>query len=229
MSPHQPTTLFLSRHGQTTWHRENRYAGISDVDLTSTGRRQAEWLAEWTQERRPAVVVSSPMRRALETAHASAVLIGHELEVVSNLREVSFGVAEGRTLAELSAVDEEMVRRFQRDPVSHPFPEAESPESGALRGARALRDIAAAHPGQTVLVVGHNTLFRLALCSLLDIDVQHYRAVFPRLDNGTLSEIRIGADPPSTALLSLNVPLRSLPQRAPPDSQHTVVGEKEAG
>ena len=36
------TTLLLARHGQTVWHAENRYAGISDVALTDTGVAQAE-------------------------------------------------------------------------------------------------------------------------------------------------------------------------------------------
>ncbi|MFD0853182.1 phosphoglycerate mutase family protein, partial [Actinomadura adrarensis] len=41
------TTLYLVRHGQTEWHAENRYAGISDVALTETGRDQAERLGRW--------------------------------------------------------------------------------------------------------------------------------------------------------------------------------------
>ena len=208
MTNSHSTLLVLSRHGQTAWHSENRYAGVSDVDLTTTGRRQAEWLADWASEHQPASVVSSPLRRARETAQASARAIGGELHIVGGLREVSFGVAEGRTLAELSAVDGDMVRRFEHNPATHPFPEAESPESGAQRGARALRVIAQAHLGKTVLVVGHNTLFRLAICNLLGIDVQHYRTVFPRLDNGTVSELRLDSDTAATALLSLNVPLR---------------------
>lgn len=206
------TLLALSRHGQTVWHRENRYAGTSDVDLTATGGRQAAQLARWAGEHRPDVVVSSPVRRAVETARPSAEAVGVEPVVVPGLREVHFGLAEGRTLDELADVDAAMVDRFRSDPVGHPFPGADPPGEAADRGAAALREVAAAHPGCHVLVVAHNTLLRLSLCRLLGIDVSRYRTVFPRLDNGTLTSLRVMPDG-TASLLSFNVPL---PPDVPP-------------
>ncbi|MGH3438557.1 MAG: histidine phosphatase family protein, partial [Sciscionella sp.] len=38
---HDPTTLVLVRHGETLWHADNRYTGVSDIGLTSTGTQQA--------------------------------------------------------------------------------------------------------------------------------------------------------------------------------------------
>lgn len=200
------SVLVLSRHGQTVWHRENRYAGTSDIDLTAAGGRQAVQLAAWTATHRPDVVVSSPVRRALETARPSAAAVGLEPVLVDGLREVHFGLAEGRTLDELADDDAAMVDRFRRDPVGNPFPGADPPQAAADRGAAALREVAAANPDRCVLVVAHNTLLRLALCRLLGIDVSRYRTVFPRLDNGTLTRVRITGDG-TTSLLSFNVPL----------------------
>ncbi|MDF3146212.1 histidine phosphatase family protein, partial [Streptomyces sp. T21Q-yed] len=89
--------------------------------------------------------------------------------------------------------------------VAHPFPAAENPVAAADRGTAALRRIAAAHPGERVLVVAHNTLFRLVLCTLLSIPAGEYRRVFPRLRNTAISELLVKTDG-SAALLSLNVP-----------------------
>ena len=90
------TRLLLVRHGQTVWHRENRYAGAdSDIDLTPAGHAQAQRLAAWARLAAPDVVASSPVRRASETAQASADAVGVALQVVPGLREVTFGVAEG--------------------------------------------------------------------------------------------------------------------------------------
>lgn len=199
------TTLVLSRHGRTVWHHDNRYAGSSDVDLDDVGRRQAAELAEWVSRQPPSALACSPLRRARETAAASAAAAGLDVLVVEELREVDFGIAEGRTLAELQSRDATMVERFRSDPVRHHFPDGEPPAHAAERGAAALRQLATAHPGGTVLVVAHNTLLRLALCVLLEIDVRRYREVFPRLDNGALTEIGLGTGPVS--LRSLNVPL----------------------
>lgn len=199
--------LVLTRHGQTVWHHENRYAGVSDIELTDVGHEQAASLADWTRRVRPSAVYSSPLERALATARPSAAEIGAVPLVVDDLREVDFGLAEGRTLTELRADDPEMVARFRRDPVAHHFPGADHPAAAADRAALALRLIAAGHPGATVLIVAHNTLLRLALCRLLGIDVGTYRQVFPGMDNGTLTELSLAADDGPGSLLSYNVPL----------------------
>lgn len=200
------THLALTRHGETVWHADNRYAGGgSDIDLTDRGRRQAEALATWVHTQRFAAVVTSPVRRAMETARPSATALGLELDVVDDLREVDFGVAEGRTVDDLIDLDANMVRRFQADPVAHPFPGSESPDVAARRAAAALRGIADDYRGASVLVVAHNTLLRLALCALLDIPVSRYRSLFPRLENAAITEVSIPADAARPAsLLSLN-------------------------
>jgi 2,3-bisphosphoglycerate-dependent phosphoglycerate mutase len=203
------TRLVLTRHGQSVWHEENRYAGTSDIGLTDVGLAQADRLAAWARAHRPVAVVSSPLGRALATAGPSARALDLTPVVVDDLREVDFGLAEGRTLSELRADDPDMVDRFRRDPVTHHFPGADPPAAAAKRAGEALRDVAAGHPGATVLVVAHNTILRLALCHLLGIDVRTYRQVFPLLDNGTLTELALGPAPGPASLLSFNVPLGS--------------------
>lgn len=204
---HDEVRIALARHGETVWHGVNRYAGgSSDIDLTPLGEQQAQALAQWSVEYRPTAVISSPVRRAVETAQRSAAAVGVPLQIVEGLREVAFGVAEGRTIDELMATDASMVDRFRSDPAAHPFPGSEPPETAADRAAKALRAIAQDHLGAKVLVVAHNTLLRLALCRLLDLPVARYRELFPRLDNAAISEVSIPAGPDRPAsLLSLNV------------------------
>jgi broad specificity phosphatase PhoE len=161
--------------------------------------------------RGPDAVVCSPVRRAVETARPCAEAAGRALRIVDDLREVDFGIAEGRTLAELHSEDPDMVRRFRSDPAQHAFPGAELPEVAATRCAAALRELADSQPGSAVLVIAHNTVLRLAMCALLDLPVGRYRQVFPRLDNGAVTELAIPGDRSSPAsLLSLNVPVPSL-------------------
>ncbi|MFJ3302371.1 histidine phosphatase family protein [Streptomyces sp. NPDC086549] len=198
------TALLLARHGQTVWHAENRYAGVSDIALTDTGRAQAEALGRWAAAHPVDAVWTSTVSRAIATAEPACRALGLTSRREADLRECDFGVVEGRTLAEFAAEDPKAAQAFRADPVAHPFPGAEDPRSAAARGTAALRRIAAAHPGGRVLVVAHNTLLRLVLCSLLGIPLAEYRRVFPRLRNAAVSELRIEGE--STALLSLNVP-----------------------
>ncbi|MDX3225689.1 histidine phosphatase family protein [Streptomyces sp. ME19-01-6] len=203
--------LLLVRHGETVWHAENRYAGISDVALTERGSRQAEALAHWVSGREVNAVACSPLSRARLTARPAADALGLAPEVVEDLREVDFGWGEGRTIAEMEAEDPAAVRAFRADAEAGAFPGAEPPAAAAARAAAALRGLAAGHPGRTVLVVAHNSLLRMALCALLGIPVGRYRQVFPRLDNAAVSEIEVAGE--RTALRSLNVPTGGAPAR----------------
>ncbi|MBN6036922.1 histidine phosphatase family protein [Amycolatopsis sp. 195334CR] len=197
------TRLLLTRHGQTVWHAENRYAGSSEVDLTEEGLAQAERLATVVTARQdpPVALYCSPQDRARRTAEPAARALGLRPRIVEDLRETHFGVGEGRTRAELAETDPEVVERFLANPVTGAFPGAEPPAEAAARGAAALREIAAAETGP-VLVVAHNTLLRLALCELLGIPLHTYRTVLPLLANASPSEVDI--DGTRTGLLSLN-------------------------
>ncbi|MFC8245751.1 histidine phosphatase family protein [Streptomyces chartreusis] len=205
MTTSTDATLLLARHGQTVWHAENRYAGVSDVSLTDTGRAQADALGRWAAAHPVDAIWTSPLSRAVITADPACRALGLTAHREPGLRECDFGVLEGRTLAEFAAQDPAAAEAFRTDPVANPFPRAEDPSAAAERGAAALRRIAAAHPGERVLVVAHNTLLRLVLCTMLSIPAGEYRRVFPRLRNAAISELLVKSDG-SAALLSLNVP-----------------------
>lgn len=206
-----PVTMVLSRHGQSVWHAENRYAGTSDIDLTPVGRQQAQALADWAGQNRLDALYSSPVRRARESTAPVTAVTGMTATIDEDLREVHFGLAEGLTIGEVRSRYPDAAARFELDPVDGSFPGAEAPEGAAARGAAALRRIAGAHPGHTVLVVAHSTLIRLVLCRLLSIPLRNYRQSLPSLDNGSLTRIRLTGDELSPcALLSYNVPLESL-------------------
>ncbi|ALV35674.1 histidine phosphatase family protein [Streptomyces sp. CdTB01] len=197
-------TLLLARHGQTVWHAENRYAGTSDVPLTETGYAQAEALGRWAAAHPVDAVWTSPLSRAVVTAEPACRALGLNPSREPDLRECDFGVMEGRTLAQFAQTDPDAAAAFRADPAAHPFPGAEDPAAAAGRGAAALRRIAAAHDGERVLVVAHNTLLRLVLCRLLSIPLGEYRRVFPQLRNAAVTELR--ADAGHVGLISLNVP-----------------------
>jgi 2,3-bisphosphoglycerate-dependent phosphoglycerate mutase len=198
------TTLLLARHGQTVWHAENRYAGISDVALTDTGVAQAEALGRWAAAHPVDAIWTSPLSRAVRTAAPAARALHLTPHTEPALTECDFGVLEGRTLAEFEAENPEAAAAFRSDPAAHPFPQAEDPRAAAERGTAALHRVAAAHPDRRVLVVAHNTLLRLVLCRSLSIPLGEYRRVFPGLRNAAVSEVEVRGG--RVALLSLNVP-----------------------
>lgn len=196
------TELVLVRHGETVWHSD-RYAGRSDVPLTPRGREQAAELARWAADAGLAAVLTSPLRRARETATAAAEAAGLACRVDERLVEVDFGKADGHTREETSAEYPDAVAAFLSRPASAPLPGGEPGADAVARAAPVLAEATAAHPEGRVLLVAHQTLLRLLLCSMLGLPLDHYRAVFPRLENGARTVVRPAGDGPA-ALLRLN-------------------------
>ncbi|MEV8230060.1 histidine phosphatase family protein [Streptomyces sp. NPDC079167] len=194
--------VFLVRHGESVWHAENRYAGVSDIDLSEHGRAQAAGLASWAGRAGLTAVWSSPMRRCRQTAEGSAARAGLPLNLEPRLRELDFGVAEGLTRAEMRERLPGALKAFEADPVGNHFPEGENPGAVGERCAGFLAGLRAGHEEGRVLVVAHSTAIRLVLCRLLGIPLQDYRRVFPYLANCALNELILRDGTPS--LLALN-------------------------
>ncbi len=185
------TRIVLTRHGETTWHAENRYAGSTNIPLTPRGTAQALELAKWAGAQKFDAIITSNLDRAVETAHPSAAASGLELTQDPRLREVHFGSAEGLTAAEIYQEYPGDYGAFVADPALNPLPGMEQPWTAAARGLEALTGICNDYPDGRVLVVAHSTLIRLLLCSLLGVPLRDYRRTFPKLGNCALTEIHL--------------------------------------
>ena len=185
-------TVHLARHGQTVWHAENRYAGVSDVPLTRQGREQAGALATWADAVPLALVASSGLTRAVETAAEVAAVAGLPHVVEPDLREVDFGRAEGMTRSEMRTAFPDALDAFLAAPASSPLPGGEPGAAAADRFlAAVLTVLAPVPPDEAVLVVAHTTVLRLALCSVLGLPLDGYRRRFPALGNATVTTLRL--------------------------------------
>lgn len=85
------------RHGRSEWNAAGRFQGQLESDLDETGRRQAADAAEKLAELRPSRLVSSDLRRAVETAAELAARTGLEVVYDERLREVDLGGWSGLT------------------------------------------------------------------------------------------------------------------------------------
>ncbi len=148
-----PTTLLLTRHGQSTWNADKRWQGQADPPLSDLGREQA-----WEAARAVGtvdLVATSPQQRALETATIIGDMIGvGPVVALDGLRERSAGSWSGLT----------------RDDIEEAFPSwladgrrpdgFESDEVLLERVLPTLHAIAATCPGGIVLVVCHGGVIR---------------------------------------------------------------------
>lgn len=143
------TPFWFLRHGETDWNAQGWSQGNVDIPLNAVGVAQAEAAAAMMRGRGVATIVASPLSRAHDTAKAVAGVLGLEVELDEGLREVSFGVQEGKPM---SAWFNEWVEGIFTP---------EGAESFAALRARATAAVnrALARPAP-VLVVAHGALFR---------------------------------------------------------------------
>ncbi len=161
------TRVLLVRHGSTVHSHEGRFSGRNDLPLDSHGRGQARMLARHVAGLAPvAAVISSPLRRARETAQAIAEQIGAEIEIHDDLVEAEFGEWEGLTISETHLKWAEQLAAWLVSATAAP-PSGESFVDVEVRSRRAIAEIVGAHRHQRVAVVSHvtpiKTLLRIAL------------------------------------------------------------------
>ena len=163
-----PTRLLLLRHGQTELSVHRRYSGRGDPALTALGHEQAARVAaRLATVPGIAAVLTSPLRRARQTAPAVAEATGAPLEVREGLVETDFGAWEGMTFAEARARDPELHGRWLgADDVAPPG--GESFAAVATRVALERAEVVARYPGATVVLVSHVTPIKQLLREALE-------------------------------------------------------------
>ncbi|MEO3885565.1 bifunctional RNase H/acid phosphatase [Nonomuraea sp. B5E05] len=190
------TSLLLLRHGETEMSLERRFSGRGDAELTPNGLAQASAAADRLSREpyRLDVIVTSPLKRARQTAEVVAQRTGRDVEVDEDLREADFGAWEGHTFTEVQRRWPAELAAWLADPTVAP-PGGESFATAALRVQAAGERLIERYEGKTVLAVSHVTpikmLLRLALMAPLE---SLYRM---HLDLACLSLIDYYADGPA--------------------------------
>ena len=149
--PRTGRAVLLVRHGETEWSRSGRHTSRTDVALLEEGRREAEALARRLAGRSFALVLTSPMARALETARLAG--LAAVAEVTDDLRELGYGSYEGRTTAEIRA------ERPGWDVWRDGSPDGEPLASAAARADRVIARAVGA--GGDVALFAHGHILRI--------------------------------------------------------------------
>lgn len=154
--PTNPATrLCLVRHGETEWNAARRIQGQIDIGLNETGLRQAEGAGRWLISAGIVALYSSDLKRAWTTALAIGRALGLEPQSVPEMRERRYGTFEGLTYDEAKVKHPDGYAAFEGRNAEYNFENGESLKEMFARVTGKLKEIAAAHPGQNVVVVLH--------------------------------------------------------------------------
>lgn len=146
--------LYIARHGQTTWNAQNKVCGITDVELTDIGREQARALALVVADKNIDVILSSPLKRAIETSRIVSDICNVPMKIDARLIEQSYGIYEG-----VDRKDEAFLNN-KRD-FAYKYPNGESMMQVAYRVYGLLDEIKCKYEGKNVLIISHGGVCRI--------------------------------------------------------------------
>jgi broad specificity phosphatase PhoE len=167
--------VYAIRHGETVWSVSGQHTGITDLPLTDNGRRKAGLLQPMLQRESFALVLVSPLRRAIETCEISG--LGAEAQIDRDLMEWNYGEYEGSTSAQID----------EKAPGWMLFmdgtPGGETPEQVSARVDRIIARARAA--GGDVALFGHGHSLRVLAARWLGLTASAGRHFL--LGTGTLN------------------------------------------
>jgi glucosyl-3-phosphoglycerate phosphatase len=172
--------LILLRHGQTEYNATERMQGQLDTDLTELGRTQAKSAAELLATRSPMRIVSSDLRRALDTATALGDASGVPVDVDQRLRETHLGDWQGLTHHDVDDLLPGARSAWRADATVAP-PGGESRVDVARRSVPVVRELldsemqwGADGASAPIVLVAHGGLIAALSAALLDLPVDRW-------------------------------------------------------
>jgi broad specificity phosphatase PhoE len=173
--------IWLVRHATTAWTGVRWTGARSDPPLSDEGRRAADELGtELAGRVRPGTpVLSSPSRRAVETATPIAASLGVDVELDPDLREVDVGELDGRTFDETAAAYPALAQQVLAADREIDWPGGERAEDLRVRADTAWRRALERAGDGSIVLVTHGGVVGELVASLVAADAEEPRSWLP--------------------------------------------------
>ncbi|MFS8542134.1 MAG: histidine phosphatase family protein [Tissierellales bacterium] len=173
--------IILIRHGET-YDNVNMHISSKEVKLTDRGRRQIEKAKAILDKLSFDRVYVSPLARAIETME----ILGLEGDKEERIREVDFGLFEGKTYDQLQAEFAEELKMWFDDVINYVVPEGESIKMAYDRVVSFLEELV--DKKENALLICHDGVIKIALSWVFDNPEFFFKF---KIDNGSISIISI--------------------------------------
>jgi broad specificity phosphatase PhoE len=169
------TKIILIRHGNVEGLKPERFRGRADLELTPFGVAQAtatalRIAAAW----HPCAIFTSPLRRCVSTSRPIADACGVPSETIDGLVDLDYGAWQWKTHDEARRESPQLFDAWRSAPQLVRFPEGESLQDLVARTSDALRFVLNKYAGNTVVLVGHDSVNKALLLQLIDQPLSAY-------------------------------------------------------
>ena len=120
------TRIYLTRHGETEWNRQRRFQGNKNSELTEKGILDAELLSSRVKGIDLDCIISSPLKRAYQTA--KIVRGTKEVDIIKcdGFKEINLGDFEGMKWDEIEDLSGDTLKKITEDPFNIRYPNGEN-------------------------------------------------------------------------------------------------------
>lgn len=183
--------LTLVRHGETLWNRERKIQGITDVGLTELGFEQAKKLSISLQNEKFDSIITSPLKRAYDTALAIGKYHALPITVENDLHELNVGEFEGKSFPELRLKYPDFLNQWMLDHATTVLPQGESLQEVQNRVWPVIKEITKTY--RNSVVVSHSFVITTILCKAQNLSLAHSKNLRIGVASKTILEFENGS------------------------------------
>ncbi len=177
--------IYLLRHGQTAWNKDLIFRGRADVPLDDHGLAQAKCAVKALENTPLVEIHSSPLSRAVQTAHPTADAKNLPLKEAPELLDIDYGQWTGKSQVEIEKLFPELNRQWLQCPEQVHFPDGEDLSAVRERAFAYLLTLARTTGDGTILLVSHRVVLKVLICAALELELSKFWQV--KLDTACLS------------------------------------------
>ena len=178
-------TFYIVRHGQTNWNILGKTQGHGNSDLTEQGVNQAKELADNIIKYPIDFIYSSDLGRAVQTAEILGEKLNLKVEKTEALREMGFGVWEGRLIEEIKKDYADIYTTWRNEPHLVNIPKGETLHIIKERVDEFIKELNEKYDNKHIMLVTHSVTVRVMLLSFLNSGMENIYRI--KQDNTALN------------------------------------------
>jgi broad specificity phosphatase PhoE len=164
--------IYIVRHGETLWNKEEVFRGTKDIPLNEQGVKQARHVGAYFTGIPVKRIVSSPLQRAVSTAHEICATTGIPIETINEFIDINFGIWEGLPLQEVEKKYPVDFATWRRSPERFHVNGGESLNTVRKRVLEGLAKVTTNE--ETTIIVTHRVICKVIVLACLNIGNDHF-------------------------------------------------------
>lgn len=180
--------IFLIRHAESIWNREQRIQGREDPGLSENGKRQAKSLAKRLKKEHIQIIYSSRLKRCAQTARIISKVTKAPVKFLPEIEEIILGKWQGKTVEEVKKEYPKVYKNWLNAPSRARIPGWEGIPKFTKRIDRAFKIILNSDSANSICVVTHWGVIAAYFSKVLNTDFDWFFKTV-RIDNAGVSKI----------------------------------------